>query len=308
MKNIGKIMSFKYWISGCALLSITCGAQATTKVPQPSFPETEIYLFDLDYTDGIYSLAEMKNISNNKGYDNQPYFTDSDQTILFTSARDGKQTDIFEYDISSAQTTQMTDTPHSEFSPMSFDSNRSITYVNEGDMPDQSVWKLDRETQQNSWLINTKEPVGYYAADASSGNVVIWSRYGWNVQYLNTKRNEVRFITDNAQPITPQKIPHSRKFSFVHRQGNNQVWIKSFDPRSHSITPIAPIYGDNQNYAWTREGHLLTFENNQLFTWNTKSADKRWIAGQNLSDNFKGKLSRLTVSHDGKRIAVVENH
>ncbi len=288
------------------LLVLTSQASAAT-VEQPSFPESEIHLFELSQQDGVYSLKNGKNISNNTGYDNQPYFTDNDQTILFSSSRDGKQTDIYEYNLAQGKTKQITQTPHSEFSPMSYDNNRSITYVNEGGMPDQSVWKLERSTQKNSWLLNTKEPIGYYVADATSGDVIIWSRYGWNVQYLNTKRNEIRYITADAQPITPQKIPHSRKFSFVHKQGNHEVWIKAFDPRSQAITPIAPIYGNNQNYAWTKEGNLLTFEKNKLLVWDTKSADKRWREVQDLSNKFTGNLSRLAVSRNGKKIAIVEN-
>ena len=40
-------------------------------------PNTEVYLFDLDRTDGKINLSNPKNISNNEGYDNQPSFLDN---------------------------------------------------------------------------------------------------------------------------------------------------------------------------------------------------------------------------------------
>ena len=39
------------------------------------------------------------NISNSPGYDNQPSFLPDSSAVLFSSNRDGKQTDIYRYDI-----------------------------------------------------------------------------------------------------------------------------------------------------------------------------------------------------------------
>ena len=80
-------------------------------------PDTEVHLFDLNVKDGKYEIKNGRNISNNKGYDNQPYFTEGNNSILFVSMRDGKQTDVFEYNLKSKKTSQLTDTPHSEYSP-----------------------------------------------------------------------------------------------------------------------------------------------------------------------------------------------
>jgi hypothetical protein len=44
--------------------------------------ETEVYLFDLDMSNGKPVLSNPKNISNNPGYDNQPSFWDDDHVLL----------------------------------------------------------------------------------------------------------------------------------------------------------------------------------------------------------------------------------
>jgi hypothetical protein len=277
----------------------------------PSFaagePDTEVHLFDLTLKGGSYQLKNGKNISNNKGYDNQPYFTENNKSILFVSMRDGKQTDVFEYNIKSKKSKQLTDTPHSEYSPKTVGKTGNVSFVSEGFNPYQSVWQLDRKTNKQSWLFNSKEPVGYYQHNELTGDVLFWSRYGWSVQYLNLKRNESRFVSGNAIPSSPQRIPNSDRFSFVHRQSNGEVWIKSFDPKDFSITPVAPIYNSNYDYAWAPNGDIVKIDNNRLYVWRSGNKDMQWKAGQDFTKLFKGKIGRLAISNNGKNIALVEN-
>ncbi|WP_019026827.1 TolB family protein [Colwellia piezophila] len=269
-------------------------------------PNTDIHLFQLAFKNDRYQLSNGINISNNPGYDNQPYFTPSSQSLLFVSARDSAETDVYEYDIKNTKTSQLTQTPHSEYSPKPIGKTGNISFVSEGFNPYQSVWQLDRKTGKQTWLLNSKEPVGYYQYNDTTGDVLFWSRYGWSVQYLNTKRNENRFVSGGAIPSTPHQIPNSNRFSFVHRQANGEIWIKAFDPSTFSITPIAPIFDSNYDYAWAPNGDILRFNNNQLQVWPTGNKELTWQQGQDLSLLVKGEIGRLIVSPDGQFIALVE--
>lgn len=273
----------------------------------PVAPDSEVHLFNLAYKDGQYQLTNGINLSNNQGYDNQPYFTPDNKSVLFVSMRDGKQTDVFEYHLKKQKMSQLTQTEHSEYSPKAVGQTGNVSFVSEGGNPYQSVWQLDRQSGKQSWLLNSKEPVGYYQLNDETGDVLFWSRYGWSVQYLNIKRNESRFISGNAIPSSPQQIPGSRKFSFVHRQTNSEVWIKAFDPKDFSITPIAPIYDSNYDYAWAPNGDILRISDNQLYIWPVNNKSYRWKKGQSLKKYFKGKAARMSVSQNGKYIALVEN-
>lgn len=273
---------------------------------KPRFgPNSEIYLFELVHKDGVYSVKNGRNISNNDDYDSQPYFTPDGNAILFASARDGKQTDIYEYDIKSQKISQVTDTEHSEFSPKPVGSSGNVSFVSEGFNPYQTVRYLDRKTGEHKWLINSKEPVGYYQYDEPTGDVLFWSRYGWSVQYLNVKENQNRFVSGHAVPSTPQKIPDSNRFSFVHRQTNGMMWIKAFDPKHFSITHIAPVFDANHDYAWAPNGDILRFDGTKLSVWPAGNKGYNWSSGQELSSLVKGKLGRLAISDDGKYLALV---
>ena len=62
----------------CILLSIASYAQSNT----------EVFLFDLETNSSKIELKNVKNLSNNEGYDNQPSFL-NDRYILFASSRNG---------------------------------------------------------------------------------------------------------------------------------------------------------------------------------------------------------------------------
>ena len=69
-------------------------------IPYLAFAQTdiEVYLFDLSYSNGTYTISNPLNISNNPGYDSQPSFTPDGKGVLFSSTRDG-QTDVVLYSI-----------------------------------------------------------------------------------------------------------------------------------------------------------------------------------------------------------------
>src|SRR5215472_4877018 len=79
----------------CArLLLIMCAAQAPKPAVQPAAqptpqapPDTEIYLLPMKIADGAITLGAPADITNNPGYDNQPFFTADSRSILFTSVR-----------------------------------------------------------------------------------------------------------------------------------------------------------------------------------------------------------------------------
>ena len=53
---------------------------------------------------GAIEIGPAVNITNNPGYDNQPFFTPDGRSVLFTSVRGPAgttQTDIYRYDIAS---------------------------------------------------------------------------------------------------------------------------------------------------------------------------------------------------------------
>src|SRR5947207_2523419 len=110
----------RFLVSGLFVL-VTSVAPRQQPTPAPTQaaapPDTEIFLASLTSSDGRPVVGPAVNITRSPGYDNQPSFTPDGNSVLFTSIRGGRQTDIYRYDFSSGATVRVTDTPESEYSP-----------------------------------------------------------------------------------------------------------------------------------------------------------------------------------------------
>ncbi|WP_343346581.1 hypothetical protein WJT74_02760 [Sphingomicrobium sp. XHP0239] len=284
-----------FWLAGA-------GTAQSQDAP-PAFPETEIFLFDYDAASGSDALANGRNVTQRPGYDNQPYFTPDSSTFMY-SRDDGVQTDIWEYDLASGTHSQVTRTSESEFSPTPSPDGTTISVVYERN---NSIWEMDRDDPDTPrWVLETagiSEPVGYFARNHATGDVLFWSRYGYNVALTHDDRQDYHFISGHAVPATPHLIPGSNEFSFVHRQTNEEVWIKAFDPATKAVRPLTPIVGSNANYSWAPDGSILQIEGTELHRWR-EGADG-WEMIADLSEFGLRSANRIAISPDGRRIAIV---
>jgi len=288
----------------CALLAASVQAQdASEEAAPPSFPETEIFLFDYDAAASIDALSNASNVTQRIGYDNQPHFTKDSATLLY-SRDDGVQTDIWEYDIASGEHSRITQTPKNEFSPTPSPDNQTISVVSERN---RSIWQLDRNAPNEArWALEASgviEPVGYFARNYETGRILFWSRYGFNVTLTSDNKPGAFFITGHAAPATPHVIPGGKEFSFVHRQTNGQVWIKALEPETAAVRPLTPTVGSNANYTWAPDGSILQIEDDKVHRW--REGDGNWKVISNLVDHGVTGAARIAVSPDGKRVAIV---
>jgi len=269
----------------------------------PGLHAQDIYLFDLEQSGGVFTLTHGKNVTDRVGYDNQPFFTADSATILFASQRDGDN-DVFEYVIETGETRQLTNTPDTpEYSPMPNRENTHFTVVRENTVPDQTVWRVGRDSGESKWALHSREPIGYYRFNRK-GEALVWLRYAYAVQLVRPEEGESIFISGHAAPSTPKLVPGTDHFSFVHRQVNGETWIKKLDPATLSVTPVAPLVGAQIYYGWTREGTLLTARGSTLLHQDPKVSNE-WVEIADLSPFGLRDITRLMVSPDGSRIAIV---
>ena len=289
-------------IAGGFVLAAAASAQ-DEDTPVPAFPETEIFLLDYDAAAAEGAFSNGANVTGRAGYDNQPYFTSDSATFLY-ARDDGTQTDIWEYDIASGTHTQITKTPESEFSPTPSPDNRTISMVFERN---NSIWQIDRSAPDApTWALEAAgvtEPVGYFAHDYATGDILYWSRYGFNVALTSDREPAYHFISGHAVPATPHVIPGSDQISFVHRQTNEEVWIKAFDPETSAVRPLTPLVGTNANYTWTPDGAILQIEGDKVYRW--REGGEGWQVIGDLAEFGITSANRIAVSPDWKRIAVV---
>lgn len=278
--------------------------------PALELPDCDIFLFELEETADAVTLAgDGENITDRPGYDNQPWFTPSSKSILYSANGAPDRTDIYEYFIESQQTKQVTDTPTQEYSPQISPDNQTLSFVTDGETANQSIWFTQRESDKEEWLLGNqgeREPVGYYSWNHKTGYILFWSRYGFSLRLVHRTKKLSHYVTGDATPTTPYIIPGTNKFSFMHRQGNSEVWIKELDPETKAIRPITRIVGNNNNnYGWTPGGRILMIDGAKLHAFSPKNADKGWTPVADLSELGIESATRVAVSPNGKHLAIV---
>jgi hypothetical protein len=267
-------------------------------------PNPEIFLFSVEMKDGKPVFADGKNITNSPGYDNQPSFSLDGSRILFTSIRETKDTNIYEYSLADGKSAQIITSPDGDYSARELDA-RTIYFVREGQGQEMTVMKFDRETKQESPVLKNKEPVAYYAFN-SKGDALVWIRYAFMMHWVNPEKGINRFVADYAQPSAPQLIPNTDNFSFIRRLPNDELWIHEFNPANQAVRPIVQPRDSKIHYCWLSDGSLLMGSGTRLFRFDEK-ADKAWVQIADLSSFGIKDITRLSLSFDGKKMALVSN-
>ncbi|MEN8186995.1 MAG: hypothetical protein ABFR05_07695 [Bacteroidota bacterium] len=267
---------------------------------------TEIYLFDLFESDSTIVIANPVNISQNKGYDNQPFFLEDGSAILFASMRDG-QSDIARYEIEGNFRTWITDTKANEFSPSIYPRNKKFfTCVRMEDDGTQLLYKYAYKNKEPEVLIPDLK-VGYY----------VWV----------DKNKVVSFVLGDEVTLQVSNFKHKIKYPIQQNIGRslNKIPVKlsvgdkliSFISKSHEVSEIYainPVTSESvyivdavegsEDMVWTPQGSILMGKDDKIFKFRSNK-DNEWTQILIDSDIVLKNITRMAVSPDGKKIAIV---
>ncbi len=282
--------------------------QAAAQAP----PDTEIYLAPIKFAEGSITVGEPQDITNNPGYDNQPFFTADSRSILFTSVRGGgTATDIYRYDIPTAQTTQVINTAESEYSPTITPSGTLAVIRVELDADKtQRLWQFTADGRNPRVVLESVKPVGYQAwADDHTVALYILgaNRAPATLQLADTKTGQARVVaTDIGRSL--QRMPgtgDTRHISFVQRDTTGWV-VKELDPATGTVSALAPAIDRESadlDTAWAPDGTLLAVRRGTLYAW--RRGQSGWKEVASLERMGLSGISRLAVSPRGNYIAIV---
>jgi hypothetical protein len=300
------------------------GAPKQSSPASPPPPDAEIYLAPLTRENGRVTVGTAVNITNNPGYDNQPFFSSDGRSILFTSMRPSPalsggsgapQTDIFRYDLASQAIVRVTQTPESEYSPTPMLDGRRLSVVRVEADGTQRLASItpDGPTIQMDVILPDVKPVGYHAwADDQTLALFVLgaNRAPATLQLGDTRTGRARVVaTDVGRSILrmPGTGP-SRHISFVQRERAGETTtlvVKELDPATGAITALTPsVAGSREaDLAWMPDGTLLMAKDEELFAW--RRGDAAWTPVADLSRLGLRSVSRLAVSPQGDRLALV---
>ncbi|MDC9723450.1 MAG: DUF6265 family protein [Urechidicola sp.] len=266
-------------------------------------PNTDIYLFDLDTSNGEFVLSNVKNISDNEGYDNQPSFFD-DNTLLYAGTRKG-QTDIVQYTIDSSKKKWLTKTDGSEYSPLKIPSENAITAIRLEKDGTQQLYKYNFKNGKSSVLINSIV-IGYqtwFNKNTLVTSVLENDMLSLYVSNLNIdKHNKIEANIGRSL----HKIPNSNMISFVSK-ATDEWEIKSLEFVTGKTKFITKTVPKAEDMCWLPDGTIIMGKKNVIYKFKPKK-DKEWVEIASLRDFDITNITRLTVNSDGTKLAIAAEH
>ena len=265
-------------------------------------PNTEIYLFDIDFTSNGMLVSDMKNISNDEGYDSQPYFRTDDE-ILFAGNNSG-QTDIKFYTISKESKTNFNlPTSGGEYSPQPIPNSANIAAVRLDTNGLQRLYKYEPDVKNSSMLIPDIQ-VAYYAFfDESIALASVLSGANLDLTWIDFKEQKTDTIVENVGRSI-HKIPKKEAMSYtaVNEEGNHDIFqLDIKDGESYFVCQL-PV--GVQDHCWLDDSKLLLGSNYKLYLYDLFGSDK-WEEVADLSAYKLQNISRITISPNGKKLALV---
>lgn len=263
---------------------------------------TEVFIATINNNADSYTLQEIKNISNRKGYDNQPAFY-SDVQVIYAGNNEG-QTEIFEYNLITNKTKQInTPTAGGEYSPQRIPQSNDIAAVRLDTTGFQRLYRYQYNTGDLEVLIKGLK-VGYYTFYNSTTVVsaVLHDDYlDLVVSYLTNKTNDT---ISSYVGRTICKVPNTNyiSYSVLNEDKNHDIYLldmKSLESFFVCELPIGVL-----DFTWLDENNIIIGSNSTLFKYDL-FGNQNWEKWIDLGTTEINNITRLSISPSKNKIAFV---
>ena len=268
-------------------------------------PGTEIYLVDLAAILGGQRQFDVVNITKRPGYDNQPAFDLLGERIFYSSIRDGKQSDVYEFRLDTRNTRQLTNTPQSEFSPTPR-AGGSFTTVRVEISGEQHLSLYNAAGEFEQVLRPDLPTVGYHAVLDGGLVGVFLVADPPSLALAETvgaaSLDEPVTIAENIGRAL-HRIPNTGHLSYVQKHEDGRMTIMRLDPETREATAWADTFGEQEDVAYLVDGRAGAGDGRSLYRLRPDS--NRWQRMADLSNFLPGDIGRIAVSRRDQYLAIV---
>jgi len=273
---------------------------------------SEIFLFDMNISNGQVFLSNGENITHHKGYDNQPFFHPSKPVIYYSSFDDSSRSDIKSYNYEKKETKNFTLTHEKEYSPTVTPDENFISCIIQRDNGAQDLAKYPIEGGKPEVLINHLK-VGYHAWAGENKLLlfVLDDSVHNSLHYYYLGNNTDTVIAENIGRSL-HKIPGQNAMSFVQKISEKTSFIKKFDMNTGVISTIVATLPGQDQLTWLQNGLMIMSDGNKLFfhqeTAFQEIKDKGWqpVIVTGGTSMLKG-VTRIATNAANNKLAIVVN-
>lgn len=276
-----------------------CGPASA--IAQPGPPGNDIFLAPLFLEGNTVTVGRPVNVTARAGYDNQPFFASDESFFFFTLLDTSGQTDIYRYDLASGETSQVTRTPESEYSPTIMRGTQSFSTVRVEAGGKQRLWQFDLDGTNPRLVLTAVDSVGYHTwvDDNTLGLFVLGEPHSLRIA---DRREDVDRIAALNIGRCLHAVPAENAVSFVQIMSEDESWITLFDLESGDSRRLVTTLPGSQDFVWIPGGDVLMADGSALFLW---AGDDEWEEVAALGSQGLKNINRLAVSSSGRWIALV---
>lgn len=265
-------------------------------------PDTDIYLVEINNSDGKLIFGKPVNITDREGYDNQPMFTPKSDKIIFVSMIDTTQTDLYEYKIADKKTKRLTNTPESEYSPTYAPNSNALSVVRVDTDKAQHLYEFESTDLEANVLIDESDSIGYYKwiNDSILGLIVLNNGLELHIFELLNKQY---VVAAKGAGRCMMIEPSTGKLLYTKPSEEGPADIMILDTEDFSSEMYCTGIGKSEDFLITPKGDIWTGSEGKLYSRNC-SEGTDW---KEIADFTKtiGSFYRIALSPDGKYLAVV---
>lgn len=299
MRLFAVLLSLLFFVAGGCADAPEPGGSAASDSIAATAPGTDVVVAALDASGDSLRMGRPTPVTTRPGYDNQPAFLLDGSGLVWTAIHDGPA-DVYRQTGDQDGSTQVTDTPQSEFSPTPRPEG-DLTLVRVERDGRQRLWRYRADGTPDAPVLPDADSVGYHAWLDSTrvALFVLGSPPTLHVTNVKTGADTVvaRRIGRSLQPL-----PNRAAVSFVQVGPDSTTAIHRLDGAALTTRRLTttPTDDPNGDHAWTPDGRLLAATDDALLAWHNGTDDWRPVAALDTMD-----VSRLAVSPSGDRLAMV---
>jgi len=262
---------------------------------------TEVHVFDIEKSGEKYLLKNGKNISNNKGYDSQPFFY-TDQEILFASNKNGN-TEIILHNLVTGKNELKSNTKNGgEYSPQRIPNSDHISAVRLDTDGLQRFYKYSYTSKKNTEIITDLKVA--YPNWFDKNTVIAVSIVNDSLElFICDLKKETNLSVAKNVGRSVHRIPNTNLMSFISKENKDSWLLKSLNPATREIKTITSLKLE-EDVTWLPNGVLLISRGNLIYKFNPKK-DKQATILFSFTDKNINNISRITVNSDGTKLALV---
>ena len=263
---------------------------------------SEIFIVDLPPERSRLEEQALVNITNRRGYDNQPHFLPDGSALLYTSIRDGRQSDVHRYDLAFSVHQRLTRTLESEYSPTVMPGGKRFSSVRVEAEGAQRLFSFSMNGRSRRPILEELSKIGYHTWLAE-GQLALFVVGEPNALLLaDVGSGETRVVARNVGRSL-HRIPRRNELSFVDKSNDKRWLIRAVDLDSGRKRSLIATLPGSEDFVWTPQGELLMARGKRIYMW--KRGFIRWRRLAEWDEVLPGDIRRIAVSSQGDRLALV---